>query len=161
MIKKDVLKKINDQIQLEYESAFIYKQMSIDMAIKGWNGFAHWFDAQYKEEIAHAEEMINYVIMRGETPVLHDIKTAESKLEGVVAYFEKAYEHECFVSKSINEIVAAARKENDYATENFFRRFVDEQVEEEDTVAGIVDRLKLANGDAGYLIIDGDLATRQ
>ena len=65
MIKKDVLKKINEQIQLEYESAFIYKQMSIDMAIKGWNGFAHWFDAQYKEEIAHAEEMVNYVIMRG------------------------------------------------------------------------------------------------
>lgn len=161
MIKKDLLKKINEQIKLEYESAFIYKQMSIQMSLKGWDGFSHWFHHQYEEEIEHAEEMINYVITRGEEPELHDIKITDVKLEGVVAYFEKAYEHECLVSKSINQIVSAAQKEDDYATENFYRRFVDEQVEEEDTVSGIVDRLQRAGGDAGYMIVDRELATRE
>lgn len=161
MIKKEVFKKINEQIKLEYESAFIYKQMSITMASKGWDGFAHWFHEQYKEEMDHAEEMINYLITRGETPVLFDLKKPDLKLEGVLAHFEKAYEHECFVSKSIDDIVALAIKAGDYATENFFRRYVDEQVQEEDSVSSIVDRLKLVNGDAGYLMIDRQLGRRE
>lgn len=161
MIKKEVLKVINDQITREYESAFLYKQMSLDMATQGWEGFAHWFHLQYREELEHAEEMINYVISRGETPVMHDIKMTDLNLKGVIAYFEMAYDQECQVSQHIDDIVAVAQKENDYATENFYRRFVDEQVEEEETVAGIVDRLKLVKGDAGFLIIDGHLAARQ
>lgn len=161
MIKKDLLKKINEQIKLEYESAFIYQQMSIQMSLNGWDGFAHWFRLQYREEIEHAEEMIDYIIKRGEVPELQDIKVTQVEFDGVLAFFEKAYKHECFVSKSINELVSVARKEDDYATENFCRRFVDEQVEEEDTVSGIVDRLKRAGSDAGYMIVDRELGARQ
>lgn len=160
MIKKEVLKKINEQIKLEYESAFIYKGMSIQLAGMGWDGFAQWMHAQYHEEIAHAEEMINYVISRGEAPELGDIKMADFKFEKVVEFFEKSYTHECLVSKRINDIVAAAIEEKDYASENFFRKFVDEQVEEEDTVAGIVDKMKGAN-EAGLMILDGRLGQRQ
>lgn len=161
MIKKELQSMICKQIVFEYESAFVYKQMSIQMAMAGWNGFAHWFDMQYHEEMAHADEMMDYMITRGETPVLKDIKMHDVKLEGVVAFFEKAYEHECLVSTKINEIVAKAIEVKDYATENFFRKFVDEQVEEEDSVAGIVDQLKLATSNAGFMILDHQLAGRK
>lgn len=64
-------------------------------------------------------------------------------------------------SKAIDKIVDEAIKANDHATENFFRKYVDEQVEEEDTVGGIVDKLKLAGNNAGYLIMDAQLGKRE
>lgn len=160
MIKKELLKKINEQIRLEYESAFIYKLMSIELADKGWDGFAHWMHEQYREEIDHAEKMIDYVLERGEVPELLDIKMTKLELKEVPEYFQKSYEHECLVSRSIDEIVTMAINAKDYATENFFRTFVDEQVEEEDTVSGILDSLKLAGNNSGYLIMDHQLGKR-
>ncbi len=161
MIKKELQAKINDQINFEYESALLYKQMSIQMDTIGWAGFAQWFHTQYHEEIAHAEDMVRYMLSRGETPVLKDIKIQKPKTADVIAYFEAAYKHECTVSDRIDDIVTEAITAKDYATENFFRKYVDEQVEEEETVAGIVDRLKLANGTAGFVVIDSQLGNRK
>ncbi|MDO5017344.1 MAG: ferritin [Porphyromonas sp.] len=160
MIKKELLDKINAQIAFEYVSAFIYKRMSIDMAVAGWDGFAHWFHEQYHEEIGHAEDMINYVISRGEQPAIFDLKFDDLKFDGVVSYFEKAYDHEREVSKRIDEIVTLAVKEKDYATENFYRKYVDEQVEEEESVSAIVTRLQLTDSKAGHMIVDKELAAR-
>ncbi len=161
MIKKELLKLISEQINFEFESAFIYRKLAIDLELQGWTGFAHWFTAQYHEEMAHAEEMIHYVLERGEQPELKDIKMNDITSDHIVGFFEIAYKHECQVSKNIYEIVTAAIEQKDYATENFFRKFVAEQVEEEASTSAIVDRLKLANGNAGYLIIDQELAKRQ
>lgn len=161
MIKKELLKAIHEQINFEFESAFIYRKMALELELQGWTGFAHWFKAQYHEEMEHGEEMIHYVLERGEKVELKDIKMNNFKLESIVDYFELAYKHECQVSERINKIVAIASENKDYATENFFRKFVDEQVEEEATTAGIVDRLKLATGNAGYMIIDQQLGARK
>ena len=73
--------------------------------------------------------------------------------------FEHTYKHECMVSKMVDNIVTIAIEERDYATDNFFRSFVDEQVEEEATAADIVDRIKIA-GEAGILIMDNQLGQR-
>ena len=161
MIKKELLDMICEQINFEYESAFIYRKLAIDLELEGWTGFAHWFTAQYEEEVEHAEAMIHYVLERGEQPVLKGIKMSDIKSESIVGYFEIAHEHECLVSDKIDEIVTKAIEVKDYATENFFRKFVDEQVEEEATTAGILDRLKLATGNAGYMIIDRELGARK
>lgn len=161
MIKKELLKAINEQINFEFESAFIYRKMAIELELQGWTGFAHWFTAQYHEEMEHGEEMIHYVLERGEKVELKDIKMTELKLETLVDYFDLAYKHECQVSDKIDEIVAIALEKKDFATENFFRKFVDEQVEEEATTSGILDRLKLATGNAGYMIIDQQLGARK
>lgn len=160
MIKKEVLKKINEQITLEYEAAFIYKRMSIQLAEMGWTGFAHWMHAQYREEIEHAEEMIDYVLSRGESPVLHDVKMKDFEAKSVLDYFQISYEHECFVSESINKIVALAIEQSDFASENFFRKFVDEQVEEEETVSGILDKMKMIKNEGALFIMDAQLGKR-
>ena len=109
----------------------------------------------------HAEAMIHYILERGEQPVLKDIKMSDIKSESIVGYFEIAHEHECLVSDKIDAIMTKAIEVKDYATENFFRKFVDEQVEEEATTAGILDHLKLATGNAGYMIIDRELGARK
>ncbi|MDN4754189.1 ferritin [Porphyromonadaceae bacterium W3.11] len=160
MIKKEILKKINEQIKLEYESAFIYKRMSIMLGDMGWPGLSHWMHEQYREEILHAEEMIDYIMSRRETPELGDIRMPELSLKTVLDFFEKSFEHECLVSKKINEIVTATIEQQDYATENFFRKYVNEQVEEEDTVSDLVDQIKRAKDDGGLVIIDGRLGQR-
>ncbi|MDO5035997.1 MAG: ferritin [Porphyromonas sp.] len=161
MIKKELLNAINEQINFEFESAFIYRKMAIELELQGWTGFASWLTAQYKEEIGHAEEMIHYVLERGEKAELKDIKMNDLKLDTVVDYFELAYKHESLVSDKIDDIVALAAEKKDYATENFFRKFVDEQVEEEATTSAIVDRLKLSNSVAGFMILDQELGRRQ
>lgn len=162
MIKKELLDMLSEQINFEYESAFIYRKLAIDLEAEGWTGFAHWFTAQYHEEMAHAEEMIHYILERGEQPLLKDIKmNNDIKSDNIVGYFEIAYKHECLVSDKIDEIIAKSIELKDYATENFFRKFVDEQVEEEATTSGILDHLKLATGNAGYMIIDRELGSRK
>ncbi|MBR8704124.1 ferritin [Porphyromonas levii] len=161
MIKKELLKAINEQINFEYESAFIYRKMAIELETQAWTGFAHWFAAQFHEEMAHAEEMLRYVLERGERPELKDIKMNDVKLETLVDYFNLAYKHECKVSERINDIVAMAIEQKDYATENFFRKYVNEQVEEEATTSGILDRLKLVSSNAGYMIMDRELGARK
>ena len=161
MIKEELLEMINLQIKREFDSANIYLAMAIDMADKGWDGFANWMFKQADEEIQHAREMIHYVLTRGEKPELRRQDEIGSIKEGVIPMFEAAYDHECFISRSINEIVTKARDLQDYATEGFFKTFVREQVEEEDTVAGIVAKLKLGNSEAGFLVINGQLGQRQ
>lgn len=161
MIEKNLLKKINEQIKLELDSAHIYLAMSIHFDAAGWAGFARWMYVQCQEEREHAKQLIDYVITRGEKPEIGAVADPKVKLDGVIPVFEMAYEHECKVSKSINEIVALAIEKKDFATENFFRTFVNEQVEEEATVAGIVDKLKLASSEASFLIMDARLGERK
>lgn len=158
---KKLKERIDEQVKLEYESAFIYMGMAIYFSEKGWDGFSHWMYKQYKEEMEHAEEMMQFLLRMGQTPVLGDIAAARKDYNGVLDVFETSYAHEQKVTRSIHEIVSMAIECKCYATENFFRKFVDEQVEEEETVSSIVDRLKIAKGDAGYLHVDYELSQRK
>lgn len=159
-MKAELKKMIEDQINFEYQSAYVYLGMQIFFENKGWKGFAHWMYKQYHEEIEHAERMTRFMLSVGEAPKLEALEAVTIDYPGVIAVFEAAYKHEREVTKAIDEIVTVAIKQKDYATENFFRTFVDEQVEEEDSVSEIVDRLKIAKDDAGFLVIDGQLAQR-
>lgn len=160
-MQKQLLDRINQQIQLELDSANIYLAMSIYFDAQGWSGFAHWMYRQCEEEREHAKEMIDFVVTRGATPAIGTFAPVSTDFNGVISTFEAAYEHECKVSNSINEVLALAIELKDYAAENFYRRFVDEQVEEEATVSGIVDKLKLANSEASFLIMDERLGARK
>lgn len=160
MIKKELLATINEQINFEYESAFLYKKMSIELGLMGWKGAAHWFNKQYQEEIGHADAMLHYVLEREEKPELKDVKMTKIELTTILDAFELAYKHERQVTEKIYGIVSMAIENKDYATENFFRKFVDEQVEEEATTSDLVERLKMASGNAGYMIIDQQLGAR-
>ena len=159
MIKERLQKVINDQITAELWSSQLYLQMAYFLKRHGWDGFAHWMKLQSLEEREHATRMADYLTDRGGIVKFQMIDVVPEGWGTVLDVFEHTYKHECMVSKMVDNIVTIAIEERDYATDNFFRSFVDEQVEEEATAADIVDRIKIA-GQSGILILDNQLGQR-
>ncbi|MGL5636604.1 MAG: ferritin, partial [Bacteroidales bacterium] len=133
MLSKKMEQALNNQINAELWSAYLYLSMSADFAHKGYAGFAHWFDIQYREEQAHADLYIKYILARGGKVTLQPIKEVRTEWSDLLNAFEDTLQHEQAVTKMINELYDLAVKEKDYATVSFLKFFVDEQVEEEET----------------------------
>ena len=159
MITERLQKAINDQITAELWSSNLYLQMASFFKKEGWDGFAHWMELQAVEEREHATKMGDFLVDRDGTVKLQMIDVVPEGWGSPLEVFEHTYSHECKVSKMIDGIVTLAIAEKDYATENFFRTFVDEQVEEEATASGIVDKLRKV-GDTGVFFIDSQLGKR-
>ncbi|MDO4779647.1 MAG: ferritin [Bacteroides sp.] len=159
MISEKLQSAINGQISAEMWSANLYLSMSFYFDKEGLPGFAHWMRKQYFEEMQHACELANYVIKRGGTPKLDKVAEVPFCWESPLAAFEEVYKHECHVSKLIDQLVDVASADKDKASQDFLWTFVREQVEEESTVQGIIDKMK-RGGEAGLLIVDSQLAQR-
>lgn len=159
MITEKLQKAINEQITAEMWSANLYLSMSFYFEKEGFTGFAHWMKKQYEEEMEHACAMADYIIKRGGTAKVDKIDVVPCSWESPLKAFEHAYEHECHVSGLINNLVDMASAEKDKATQDFLWGFVREQVEEEATAQGIVDKLKKA-GEQGIFYVDAQLGTR-
>lgn len=160
MIKVELQNIINDQITAELWSSNLYLQMSYFLKHQGWEGFAHWMLMHSNEERGHATRMADYLIERGGKVKINMVNLVPEGWGSVLEVFEHSYKQECMVSNMIDKIVLHAIEQQDFATENFFRQFVDEQVEEEALFSGIVDKLKAA-GDAGLLFMDAQLGKRK
>ena len=160
MIKVELQNIINDQITAELWSSNLYLQMSYFLKHQGWEGFAHWMLKHSNEERGHATRMADYLIERGGKVKINMVNLVPEGWGSVLEVFEHSYKQECMVSNMIDKIVLHAIEEQDFATENFFRQFVDEQVEEEALFSGIVEKLKAA-GDAGLLFMDAQLGKRK
>lgn len=159
MISEKLQKAINEQITAEMWSANLYLAMSFYLEKEGFNGFAHWMKKQYSEEMEHACAMADYLIKRGGTAKVDKVDVVPNGWGSPLEVFEHVYEHECHVSELINTLVDVASAEKDKATQDFLWGFVREQVEEEATAQGIVDKLKKA-GEAGIFFIDSQLGQR-
>lgn len=159
MISEKLQNAINDQIAAELWSSNLYLQMSFHFKKEGWDGFAHWMEKQAEEEKEHACTMADYLIKRGGEAKVSMIDVVPSAWGSPLEIFEHVYKHECHVSELIDKLVDAASAEKDKATQDFLWGFVREQVEEEATAAGIVDKLKNA-GESNWLFIDSQLAQR-
>ena len=160
MIKAKLQNIINDQITAELWSSNLYLQMSYFLKHQGWEGFAHWMLIHSNEEREHATRMADYLTERGGQVKINMVNLVPEGWGSVLEVFEHSYKQECMVSNMIDKIVLHAIEEQDFATENFFRTFVDEQVEEEALFSGVVDKLKAA-GDAGLLFMDAQLGKRK
>lgn len=161
MISKNVESTLNKQINAEFWSAYLYLSMSTHFAAEGFNGAANWFKVQFQEEQDHALKIINYINAQGGRVELAPIDKVSTKWESLLAAFLDTLEHEKVVTSSIHEIVAIAREEKDFATENMLQWFVNEQVEEEETAQKIIDALKLiGDNGVGIYMIDKELGTR-
>lgn len=158
MFSEKVEKRINEQINLEMWSANLYLSMSIHFDVHGYHGFATWMMKQYEEEMEHAMKLIKYIIDRGGTPVIGQINVVPTGYGEPLEIFEHALGHEKVVTKSIEELYELAIAEKDYATQQFLMWFIEEQVEEEATASGIVDRIKLAG--KFLLSVDKECALR-
>ncbi len=127
---------------------------------EGISGIANWMKKQSQEELEHAYVMADYIIKRGGVAKVDKIDVVPSGWGTPLEVFEHVYKHEYHVSKMIDELVSVASAERDNATQDFLWGFVREQVEEEATAQGIVDKIKKA-GDAGIFFIDSQLGQRK
>ena len=160
MISEKLQNAINEQITAEMWSANLYLSMSFYFEKEGFSGFANWMKKQSQEELEQAYVMADYIIKRGGVAKVDKIDVVPSGWGTPLEVFEHVYKHECHVSKMIDELVSVASAERDNATQDFLWGFVREQVEEEATAQGIVDKIKKA-GDAGIFFIDSQLGQRK
>lgn len=161
MLSPKIEKAFNEQINAEMYSSYLYLAMAAYLHEANLPGFAHWMNIQAQEELFHAMKFYNYVVERGGRVELEAIAKPPVSWDGPLAVLLATQEHESMVTARINDLMDLAIAEKDHASVSFLRWFVDEQVEEEDSVQTLVQRLKLIGSDGGALyLMDRDLAAR-
>lgn len=149
-MEKTVFDAMNEHINYEFYSAYIYLGLSIQMEKKNYKGFAKWLQKHYEEELNHAKDFINFMIKRDQSPVLYDIKIENYEhISSPLEAAQKIYGHEQTVTESIYKLHDTAKRADDYATEIFMHKYISEQTEEEDITKDIVDMFTLAGEDMG------------
>ncbi|MGC9055271.1 MAG: ferritin [Candidatus Saccharicenans sp.] len=162
MISKKMEEAINQQINEELYSAYLYLSMAGYFAEQNLMGFYNWLFVQYHEELAHAEKFFKYLIERGGQVRLTAIKGPERTWKSPKDAFEAVLKHEQHITGKINELVDLAEAEKDRATFAMLQWFVNEQVEEEANAQEIVAKLEMVGEHKqGLLMIDRELAQRK
>lgn len=161
MLSKKMEESLNEQVNKEMFSAYLYMSMSIHAGDMGLKGFSNWFMVQYHEEMSHAMKLYDYIHSRGGRVVLKAIEAPAAAFDSAMDMFQKTLAHEEFITASINDLMEIAIAEKDHATRIFLQWFVTEQVEEEENDHEIIDQLKLI-GDSpqGLMMLDKELAGR-
>lgn len=146
-------KALNDQIRVEAESSQVYLSMASWAEVKGLEGISQFMYKHSDEERMHMLKLIKYVNERGGHAHISELKAPEIDFGSFQKMFQDLYEHEIFVSQSINELVHVALMEKDYATHNFLQWYVAEQIEEEALARTILDKINLIGNDKGGLYL--------
>lgn len=161
MISDKMQDALNEQVNKEFYSAYLYLAMSAYCNNLGLPGFSNWMRQQYEEEILHVTKMYDYILDQGGSVHLKQIDEPPKEYGTPVDIFETTLEHEQFVTGSINELMSLAVDERDYATQTFLQWYVTEQVEEEANVGDILAPLRMVGEDkSGLMMVDQQLATR-
>ena len=152
---------INEQINAELWSAYLYLSMSMDAEAKGYKGVANWFYVQWLEEQDHAHILMNYLNSRDAKVELKPIKAVDTEWSSILDMFLQTLEHEKVVTSMINNLAAIAAEDKDFASSNMLVWFIDEQVEEEDSARDIIDQLRMIDcNKLGLYMIDKEMAAR-
>jgi ferritin len=161
MINKKVEKALNDQVNAEMYSSYLYLAMSAYFESVDLPGFAQWMKAQAQEEMVHSMKMYDYIIERDGRMVFSAIDAPPAEWESPQDAFAATLAHEQKVTGLINSLVDVAIAENDHATNIFLQWFVSEQVEEESSVSSVLQHLKMV-GDHGHglFMMDRELGNR-
>lgn len=158
MLSKNIETVLNKQIRIEAESSQVYLSMACWAEIQGLEGVAQFMYKQSDEERMHMLKLVRYINERGGHAVVTDLKAPKTTFGTFKQMFEELYQHELFVSQSINELVHVAFEEKDYATHNFLQWYVAEQIEEEAQAKTILDKINLIGDDKGGLyLFDRDI----
>lgn len=162
MIDKKIEKLLNEQIQKEFNSAYIYLAMKEYFETQNLEGFAHFFHMQAKEEVEHAMRISDYINQKGGKVELEAIDKPEADFESPIDVFEKALAHERYVTRSIYDILKVSIKEEDHSSVAFLQWFVVEQDEEEETMERILAKLNQVGLEGvGLLLLDEELGKRE
>lgn len=160
-LNKKVEAAMNDQLQKELQSAYVYLGMSAWCETQSLPGMAAWLRRQFEEEQVHAFKFFDFIIDRGGRVDLQDLTGVSVTYKSPLDVFESALEHERAVTEAINDLYQMVADEKDFASQAWLNWFAQEQVEEEKQVTQIVEDLKRA-GDRGadLLFIDARLGAR-
>ncbi|MDE0183405.1 MAG: ferritin [Caldilineaceae bacterium] len=150
---------LNEQINMELQAHYTYLAAADYFEGMGLKGFSQWISNHAEEEMAHAMKIYRYIHSRRGRVELIPVPAPEQDFGSPQAVMEGTLKQEQKVTESIDRIVKLARQEGDYATDSFLQWFVDEQVEEEELVDDLVQKLRLI-GDfkPGLYLLDRELA---
>jgi ferritin len=161
MLNEKMEKALNDQLNAEMYSSYLYLSMASYFQSINLNGFATWMRVQTQEEMLHAMKFYDFINERGGRVTLGQIAGPPTEWESPLGAFESALEHEQKVTGLINSLMDLALEGRDHATQIFLQWFVTEQVEEEDSANEVIQKIKLM-GDAqgGLFMVDRELGQR-
>jgi len=161
MLHDKMEKALNEQVNAEMFSAYLYLAMGAYLESIGLRGGAIWMNAQAQEEMVHAMKIYNFVMDRSGRAKLLAIDAPQFEWKSMLDAFEAAYKHEVYITGRINDLMNLAHELKDHATAEMLNWFVKEQIEEEAQTSEIVQKLKLVeNTPGGVFLIDKDLGTR-
>ncbi|MGN0764938.1 MAG: ferritin [Christensenellales bacterium] len=161
MLNKKVKDLINQQINKEFYSAYLYLDFSNYFEARGLDGFANWYKVQAQEERDHAMLFYQYLHNNNESVTLDAIAKPDVVLDSDMAVLKAGLNHELYVTSLINDIYAAAYEVKDFRTMQFLDWFVKEQGEEETNANDLISKMELFGSDPKSLyMLNGELATR-
>jgi ferritin len=161
MLKANVLKALNEQVNAEYYSAYLYLAMSAYADGAGFKGASGWLYKQAHEEASHATKILKYILEQGGKAKLTDIKADTTSYKSLNEVFAKVAGHEKHVTELVDAIADLAQKEHDHATYSFILWLVNEQVEEVATADDILSKITAVGDNLGLLYsFDAVLAKR-
>jgi ferritin len=161
MLSEKLHAALNEQINAELWSAYLYLSMSMDAEAKGLKGVANWFYVQWLEEQDHARILMNYINSRDGKVCLKPIEPVRTEWDSVLEMFQETLKHEKVVTGLINNLAAIAAEDRDFASSNMLVWFVDEQVEEEASARDMIFAAESVEGDKyGMYQLDKELAAR-
>lgn len=161
MLSEKLHAAINEQINAELWSAYLYLSMSLDAEAKGYKGVANWFYVQWLEEQDHARIFMNYLNSRDAKVELKPIAEVPTQWESVLSMFQETLKHEKVVTGLINNLAAIAAEDRDFASSNMLVWFVNEQVEEEENARDQIFAAEAVENDKyGMYQLDKELAAR-
>lgn len=160
-MNKKIEQALNDQINAEIYSSYLYYSMAAYFESIDLTGFGSWMKVQAEEELIHVRKLFNYVCERGGRVLLAAIESPKTEWESPVSAMKNVYSHEQKVTGLINKLVDLAISESDHATNNFLQWFVAEQVEEEATTGGLAKQLEfIKDNPQGIFMMDRELKQR-
>ena len=161
MLNKGVEQGINDQINAELFSAYLYYSMAAYFEALSLKGFAHWLRVQALEEMTHVQKFYDYLNDRGGRVLLAPIEAPPSEWASPLAVFEEVYAHEVKVTGLINKLMDLVLAQSDHASSAFLQWFVNEQVEEEASADEVLQKLKLVDKtEGGLFLLDQEMDKR-
>ena len=161
MLSQKLHAAINEQINAELWSAYLYLSMSMDAEAKGYKGVANWFFVQWQEEQDHARILMNYLNSRDCKVELKPIAEVQTEWASVLDMFKDTLKHEKVVTGLINNLAAIAAEDRDFASSNMLVWFIDEQIEEEESARDMIFATESVEGDKyGMYQLDKELAAR-
>jgi len=161
MLSAKVENALNSQINHEFNNAYIYLAIAAWFAERNLPGFAHWMRIQYSEELDHALKLFAFILDRGGKIDLERIEKPANSFSSPKDVFASALKLEQATTESVNRLYTLAAEERDFATQSHLKWYVDEQVEEEKNVGGILAMLEMAgDGKGTLLMLDHQLGKR-